>query len=164
MLILLIGPKGGGKSHIGRLLEARSGVHFFHVEPHWMAYHEECARLGRERSIAEGIRRVRPAITEALQRHRHVCIETTGASREILDDLLSFGADHPLLLARIHAPLPVCLERIAARDQTHQIPMDEAGIRKVYELGAVLDLSFDLTLENTSLSDAQIVEAFAPYL
>ena len=163
MLILLIGPKGSGKSHIGRLLESVYGIHFFHVEPHWMKYHDECASTGRPVSLAEGIERVRHAIADALEAHQHVCIETTGASSEILDDLRSFGASHSILLAKIEAPLSLCLERIAIRDPTSQIPMEQAEIRRVYKPGQAVDLPFDLTLENVDLSEAEILQPFAEF-
>jgi len=164
MLILLVGPKGSGKSHVGRLLESRLGVRFFHVEPLWLAYHDECARTGRDGRIAEGVRRIHPAIAEALETHRHVSVETTGASAEILDDLLSFRASHPVLLARLRAPLPVCLARIAARDPSHQIAMDEAGIRRVHELSDALDLDFDIVLDTAALGDEEILEAFGRFV
>lgn len=164
MLIVLIGPKGSGKSHIGRLLETRLGVHFFHVEPHWMDYFDDCDRRGVERSIGGGIEHVHPVLEEGLGRHDRICIETTGASREILDDLLSFEAVGPLRLIRIEAPLEVCLERIRRRDPTHQIPMDEAGIRRVYALGRELDLDFDLVVENVSLSEEEIIRRLRPVL
>jgi len=92
MFVLLVGPKGSGKSHIGRILERRLGVSFFHVEPLWMSYHAECARSGRRPDIPEGIARIHPLIADALRAHEHVCVETTGASPEILDDLLSLAA------------------------------------------------------------------------
>lgn len=160
MLILLIGPKGSGKSHIGRLLEARLGVHFFHVEPHWMSYYAECAAAGRPVSIAEGIERVHPLIADALATRAHVCVETTGASAEILDDLLSFKERFDLLLVQVEAPLSLCLERIAARDQASQIPMQEADIRKVYALSTSVDLPFDIVLENVALAEEQILRSF----
>lgn len=160
MLVLLIGPKGAGKSHIGRILEARLGVHFFHVEPLWMAYHAECADAGRTVVIAEGVGRVHPRIAEALPEHEHVCVETTGASSEILDDLLALGEEHGLLTVKIEVPLDVCLERIRGRSPTHQIPMEEAMIRKVYELSESLDMPFDLLIENLRLSDDELVELF----
>ena len=163
MLILLIGPKGSGKSHIGRLLESACEVHFFHVEPHWMKYHEECATAGSTVSITEGIERVHPAIADALEAYQHVCVETTGASSEILEDLLSFGESVPILLAKIEVPLSLCLERIAIRDPKSQIPMEQAEIRRVYELGQTVVLPFDLTLENVDLSEAEILQPFAEF-
>lgn len=49
MLILLIGPKGSDKSHIGRILELSLGGHFFHVETLWMAYNAEVFSIARAR-------------------------------------------------------------------------------------------------------------------
>lgn len=160
MFILLVGPKGSGKSHIGRLLEADLGVHFFHVEPLWMSYYADCARDGRAPAIAEGIVRVRPAIQQALSRHRHVCIETTGASTEILQDLLTVAAPEETLLVRVRAPLSVCLERVVSRDQTHQIPMEEEMIRRVHALAEQVELPFAIDLENVSLTEQEVLAPF----
>lgn len=160
MLILLVGPKGSGKSHVGRLIEARLGVHFFHVEPHWMGYHADCAAAGRPVSIAEGIGRVHSLIADQLRSGEAVCVETTGASAEILDDLLVLGKHFGLLLVRVEAPLALCLKRVAARDQTNQIPMSEEGIRGVYARAAAVDLPFDIVLENKGLTEEQILRPF----
>ncbi len=160
MLIILIGPKGSGKSHIGRLLESEFGVHFFHVEPLWMAYHAECSKEGREPRISDGVKRVHPAIAAAMRVHQHVCVETTGASPEILEDLLSLAGPDTRLLVRVHAPLSICLARIVGRDQTHQIPLSREEIERVYTLSAALDIKFDLSFENVSLADGEILEPF----
>lgn len=164
MLVLLVGPKGSGKSHIGRVLERALGVRFCHVEPRWMAYHAECRAAGREPVIAEGIARVHPTIAEELRESEHLCVETTGASPEILNDLLSLASPSETLLVRVAAPLELCLERIRERDRTHQIPMDPDGIRTVYERSVAADLSSALTLENTALSEEEIVDAFRAHL
>ena len=164
MLILLIGPKGSGKSHIGRILEARLGVHFFHVEPLWMAYHAGRADAGKPVDIAEGVATVHPRIAEDLTQHEHVCVETTGASREILDDLLHFGEEYGLLTAKVAVPLDVCLKRIRRRNPTHQIPMEEDMIHRVYELAESLEMPFDLVIENLDLSDDEIVKRFGSVL
>ena len=164
MLILLIGPKGSGKSYVGRLLESALKVRFLHVEPLWMEYYADCERESRARSITEGIKTVRPAIVAALREHDHVCVETTGASPEILDDLISLGTAAGVLLVRIHAPLTTCLARIATRDTTHQILMDTEAIKQVYALSSKVTARFAVTLENVSLTDHEILEAFAPFL
>ncbi len=159
MFILLVGPKGSGKSHIGRIIERRLGVHFFHVEPLWMAYHAQCKSLGREPTVAEGIRTIHPKIAEALRSHPHVCVETIGASSELLTDLLSLAPPEATLMIRVSAPLDLCLHRIATRDQTHQIPMGLEAIRKTYELSAALRLNAALVFENEALSEEEIVSA-----
>jgi shikimate kinase len=161
MFVLLVGPKGSGKSHIGRLLERRRGVHFFHVEPLWMRYYADCRAAGREPVIAEGIGRVHPEIVAALSAHPHVSVETTGASPEILSDLLTLRPPADTLVVRVDAPLDLCLERIAARDQTNQIPMDVESIRRVYELGRTAVPDAALTIRNVALGDDAILAAFA---
>jgi shikimate kinase len=160
MLVLLVGPKGSGKSHIGRILEQQLGVSFFHVEPLWMSYYAECRASGRQPVITEGIAKVHPLIVDALRTHEHVCVETTGVSAEILNDLLSVQHSAKTLVVRVSAPLDLCLERITARDQTNQIPMDVESIRKVYALSETTELRPDLTLENVQLSEADIVSLF----
>ncbi len=164
MLILLIGPKGGGKTHVGRLLERRYGVHFFHAERHWMVYHARCKDLGVTPNIAEGIQSVHPLLEDALRSYPRVSVETTGASREILDDLSTLRCPVPILRVRLVTPLQVCLQRVASRDASAQIPADRAMIERVHRLNEELDLPWDLVLENTDLSEQEIVEAFAPLL
>jgi shikimate kinase len=161
MLILLIGPKGSGKTHIGRLLARRWGVHFFRVESHWMRYHTECTVAGRPVRIDEGIERIHPAIIHALSTYEQVCVETTGASPEILDSLLLIGERFGRILVQVRAPLSLCLTRIAARDPSRQIPMQDENIRTVHALSSAVDLPFDITLENIDLSEEQILRPFS---
>ena len=164
MLILLVGPKGSGKSYIGRLLESVNGVHFLDVESLWMAYYAECARAGRPVDIGEGVRRVGPLLRNALSTREHVAVETTGGSVEILEDLLAVGDEYGLLTIRVAAPLEVCLERIATRDQRQQIPTDGDVIRRLHRISIELDMTFDIVLENTKLTDERIVEIVSPHV
>ena len=164
MFILLIGPKGSGKTHIGRVLQDAWDVHFFPVERYWKAYHEECVRQGREQAIQDGISIVHPEIGRALRRHRHVCVETTGASLEILNSLLSLQDAAPILV-RVQAPFEICLERIRRRDPEDQIPIRDELIAEIYQRSQAIDLAFDLELDNsTSLTDRQILDAFTPLI
>ncbi len=160
MFVLLIGPKGSGKSHIGRVLEARLGVHFFDVEPLWVAYYAECDASHRQPVIADGIARVGPVLIRALEEHAHVCVETTGASPEILEALLSLRPRSEIFVARVRAPLEVCLRRVSSRDQTRQIPMEMEAIGKVHALSESLQLRSDITLNNVQLTESEIVHLF----
>jgi len=157
MLILLLGPKGSGKTYIGRLLEMHFGIAFCAVEPLWMAYHAECAREGRTPDITEGIARVHPRISAALAEHAHVCVETTGASAEILAALLDLTPAEQRRIVRVRAPLERCLERIATRDAQQHIPVDLATIRRAHTLSESLSLATDLELDNHEASEGQLV-------
>jgi hypothetical protein len=136
MFVVRVGPKGSGKTRIGRLLEQALDVRFFHVEPLWMAYHAECKAAGRQPDIAQGVSLVHPRISAALATSGHLCVETTGASPEILTGLLSLAPQANTLVVRVNAPLELCLRRIAARDQTDQIRMDVQSIAQVHALSA----------------------------
>jgi shikimate kinase len=160
MFILLVGPKGSGKSYIGRTLEKHLGVLFFHVEPLWMSYYAECEASNRQPLISEGIASMHAPILDALRAHEHVCIETTGASTEIMNDLLSLTDPTKTLIVRVSAPLELCLERIVTRDQTYQVAMDVESIRQVYALSEAAQLQPDLILENAQLNEAEIISLF----
>ena len=164
MLILLIGPKGSGKSHVGRLLESALGLHFFQVEPLWMKYYEDCKNEGRDPVISEGVARIHPKIKESRREHQHVCVETVGASKEILDDLLHLDSQSPPLLVRVDAPLSLCLVRIESRDPRQQIPSNLDTIYKSYELSRRIELPFDIVLQNAFLTPDQILEPFKKVL
>lgn len=124
--------KGSRKSYIGRPLERSLGVLFFDVEPLWFEHYAACKASGPQPSISEGSSKVCPQIVEALRTNENVCVETAGASPEILNDLLSLAAPSETLVVRLSTPLELCLVRIATRDQTNQVPMDAESVRNVY--------------------------------
>jgi shikimate kinase len=161
VLIVLVGPKGSGKSHVGRTLERDLGIHFLHVEPLWMRYHAKCEAAGVEPNLAEGLRAVHRGIAEALRTHEHVCVETTGAAPVILDDLLSLAPPAATLVARLDAPLELCLERIRQRNPTEQIPVDVDAIRRIHALSVAAAVAPALTLDSATLSEDEIVAKFA---
>jgi predicted kinase len=164
MLIVLVGPKGSGKSHIGRLLERAFGVRFLHVERLWMQYYAECERVGRPPDIAEGIGQIHPRIAEAILGDRHVCVETTGASQEILEGLLSLAPVHERIVVRVTAPLELCQERIALRDPSHQIPVPPDVVKRIFRMSLSAPAEADLTLENVGLSDSALIQHFRAVL
>jgi len=107
---------------------------------------------------------VHPQIALSLQQHEHVCVETTGASDEILTGLLALAPAASVLKVRVAAPLDLCLQRVATRDSAGQIPMDSAGVRRVYQLSMQCTVEPDVALDNLALTDDQIVALFVPRL
>ena len=89
-----------------------------------------------------------------------MCIETTGASSEILDNLLPLDRDGGILLVRIQASLETCL-RIANRDPTQQISLDRDSITEVYRLSTSLDLPFDRVIQNEQATEQEIAQVFS---
>jgi gluconate kinase len=152
MLLILLGPKGSGKSFIGALLEERCGIRFVRVEPLWKAYFERCASSGTPPDIGVGIGEVHPVVRRALAEFRHVAVETTGASQPILADLLDLAPSDQTLIVRVQAPLDLCVARIASRDATAHIAVDEGMIRQVHALSEAVDIAPDLVILNVDVS------------
>jgi shikimate kinase len=164
MLILLVGPKAAGKSHVGRVLADACGVEFVHVESIWLKWDRECRRGGVEPSIEGGLARVKEEVARALTRHPHVSVETTGASEPILAGLLALVPPEDLLLVRVWAGLETCLARFRARDSSDHLPTDEEVVRRVHALAREVSLSWNVELVNEGLSREEIVEAFRDVL
>ncbi len=163
MLIILVGARGSGKSHIGRVLEREFGVRFFEVEPLWMAYLSECREAGRLPVIPEGIALIHPEIRSALAQHGRLCVETTGAAQEILDGLVRLRPRDKVIVVKISAPAELCLQRLEAGNSTRRIPMDAEEIRKVNAMSGAAWIDADLDIHNEALNDEEIAAAFQPH-
>lgn len=96
-----------------------------------------------------------------MREHGHLSVDTTGASAEILHDLLGIEPRPRILIVRVSAPLPLCLERIARREGTNHLPVVEETVRKVHALSESLRLPFDVSIRNDGPTDDDIVSLLA---
>lgn len=149
-VVVLLGPKGAGKSHLGRLLDRRLGIAFLDVEAIFRA-------MADPADVATGYATVAQGVDVLLQRQPAVSLELTGAAPPTADLLNTLSRRHTVRLIAVRASLGLCFERIAARDASLHLPADEALIEKVHTLSTALDLDFDLVLENTGISDDELV-------
>jgi shikimate kinase len=146
-ILLLVGPKGAGKSHLGTLAEARLGARFLRVEPIFQEVQRNSTATGTARD-AEGYGRVLEAVAEALAAHDLVVLETTGASPALplfLEGLRGLGR---VRLVAVRAPLDRCLERVRSRDQSVHIPVSDQRVTEINALAAQVELPWDLVLDN----------------
>ncbi len=114
-VVVLIGPKGAGKSTIAELLETRLGIRFVRVEPIFLAVYET---LGGTHPDYErrGFQAVLQALKTEMEHAEILCFESTGASRYtqwLLDEL---GRSATVVPIRVVANGTQCLERIHHRD------------------------------------------------
>ena len=158
MLVLLVGPKGSGKTHIGRILEKHFGIHFFEAEKHWIEFTGKYPNCDKQAFLSDGISFVNSRLLESIGHHQKVSIETTGASQEILDSLLSHMDPNNDVIIRIRAPLDLCLKRIKSRSQTHHLKVDDSVVRAAYELSTTLDLDSNIQIENVDADEATLVQ------
>ena len=84
-IILLVGPKGSGKTHIGGLLQARLNIRFVRIEDIWLALQKERDDFLSPAYLAEGFARTLAHIEDELNAHDTICLETTAANETIRD-------------------------------------------------------------------------------
>lgn len=146
-IVLLVGPKGAGKSTIGDLLQRELGIPFLRVEAVWLAVrdrvgaaHPEFERLGHEAVIVR--------ISEELTRTDTLCIESTGASKHTPWFLEELGKLAHVLPVRILAEPQLCKERIRTRDASIHIPVSDDQVERINELAFQVDLPWAAEIDN----------------
>lgn len=146
VVLVLVGPKGCGKSTLGRWLAADLGGHFLDVE---LIAREVLATTGGK--IDDGYSRACfAAIASAIDRADGplLILETTGAAPEteaFLDDL---RRRHQVRLVRVRASKSVCSERIATRDASRQVDVPPELIEKMHALTEALSWQWDGEIDN----------------
>jgi shikimate kinase len=162
-LVVLVGPKGSGKTTLGRMLARARGWHFLEVE---LIAKRVLAASGNV--IDEGYaKRAFDAIVSEVDtidtQYSTIVLETTGASDQTERFLAALREGHALCLVRVVASEEVCAARIDARDPSRQVQVSRELVREMHARTEALDLEWDLVVVNDPPLSADQVEAvFAP--
>lgn len=155
-IIVLVGPKGAGKSSIGRLIEKTYGCLFLHVELIFLDVQKR--GLPFEEYVSTGYHLVQEAVEALVQQKQCVIFETIGVADAFLELLTSLKKKYSVFLIQIRVPSHVALERVLSRDQTHQIQLEKEVIAHMNEQSLQMKLAYDLILENEQATDAQLIQ------
>lgn len=155
-IIILVGPKGAGKSSIGRLIEKTYGCLFLHVELIFLDVQKR--GLPFEEYVATGYHLVQEAVEALVQQKQCVIFETIGIADAFLELLTSLKKKYSVFLIQVRVPSHVALERVSSRDQTHQIQLEKEVIAHMNEQSLQMKLEYDLILENEQATDAQLIQ------
>ncbi|MCI0533472.1 hypothetical protein L0Y49_04610, partial [bacterium] len=153
---ILMGPKGSGKTYVGTILQQYFGVRFLSVEKIFMQI-SHGRDISNKHFLKEGYDAVLSAIGEVLATLDGVCIESTGAFYYFPQFLKKLRTRYAVKLIRVLAPLPLCLERIQERDEKKHIPMSRTTIEEVYHKSMSLRYRYLLTINNTDLTEREIL-------
>ena len=154
-LIILVGPKGSGKTYIGTLVHEKLGIPFLRVEDIWLSVKSE--RFSEE-YYTDGFRRVEEEIDRQLNNTGLLLIESTGASEYFAPFLSAVRQKYSLKLIRIDASPDTCRRRIKTRDTSVHIPVSDNRIEQINKEASEVHLDFDAVIENENTPDEEILE------
>ena len=161
-LVILVGPKGSGKSTIGTILSQVLPVCFFRVEPIFVANQVEGGLAG-DALLWRGFERVEARLDELFEQHETVVIETTAAWGPYAEILRRYRERYTVRLVRLRAPLATCLDRVRTRDASEHIPVSDDRVHAINEIADRIELDWDLELDNSTPASAEAIRvAFAP--
>jgi 2-phosphoglycerate kinase len=149
-LLILVGPKGSGKTHIGAVVERMLGIRFLRVEPIF---------LGHETFLG-AVSDVQRQIDPALAAGDSVIIESTGAAPDYVRSLQH--RYERVRLVQMRASAETCFRRFNQRDTSQHIPVSDARFHEINEQAARAAFEWNCVLDNeTGLTDEDIVRLIA---
>jgi shikimate kinase len=155
---VLIGPKGSGKSYVGRLLEKELGISFLPIEEIFIGLQK--TGVSTPTVQEQGYTLVEARVLEMLATEQAVSFEITvltPASKKLLTRL---GKQAQVELIRVDAPPDTCLSRIKSRDQASHIKITEERIAGINRISARQQIDARLQIDTSQLGDAQILTQF----
>lgn len=150
-LILLIGPKGSGKTHIGSVVEKELEIPFLRVEPLWLAL----------KSGEDGWKVVEREIDRLFETSDWLVIESLGAGEGFNGMRRALASKYELKYVRVLTDLEECLRRVQTRDSALHIQVSDDRVAVYNEIAAKVELPWTSVIDNNGPATAEkIVEVF----
>ncbi|HOW43718.1 MAG TPA: AAA family ATPase [Candidatus Aminicenantes bacterium] len=155
-VIVLVGPKGAGKTTIGEFLAGELGIRFLRVEPLFLEAH---VRLGASHPDPDrlGFEAVLASLAAALRECDVACLESTGASPHFPWLLAEMGRLARVALVRVLADPAQCIARIRGRDASVHIPVSQDDIARINALACRKTLPWDAVIDNRGRFDGALI-------
>ena len=155
-VLILIGPKGSGKSYIGRLIENDLGIKFLSIEP---IFHKILGNSNKldKKVEKEGYDKVEKEIDSIFSNDDTVTIESTGSFEYFFKLLKNLKSKYSVKFIQIYTSLELCAERLRHKDPSIHVPFSARQIKEINEKSSNLKLEYDLIIDNSKLSDTEIV-------
>lgn len=157
-VFILIGPKGSGKTYIGKLLEKKLKITFINVEALLIKYIEE-NDLTTDKLNRHGFDIEEQEIDRVLSEENSVIFDATGASIYLPSFLESLGTKYLVKYVKIFCPNEVCFKRVKARVSSEQFKVSDELVLEINNRAKDLVLNWDLIIDNTSFKSSDDITA-----
>jgi shikimate kinase len=162
LIIILIGPKGSGKTYLGALLERYFNITFLRVEPIFLKLKEE--NLPFDEYVQKGFNIVRDEIKELMQSSDKLVFETTGAVAEVANLINSLKSEFRVIKVKLDVPAEMCWQRFKSRDSSSHIPVSDNFFNEINaQVGRYID-GYDYSYSNYGKTDAEVILFFKDML
>lgn len=148
-VILLVGPKGSGKTTLGGLLGRELGLIFLRVEPIYLRVLRDNPAVDPASLEPVGFGAILEEVNRSAELRPVVCIESTGTAGYFPEFLTQLQARHRVTLVRVSAPAETCVARVRERDSADHIPVSDDRVREINRVVEGVNLPWDLEVDNS---------------
>jgi shikimate kinase len=152
-IILLVGPKGAGKSTLGEALARALPIAFLRVEPLYLDVMRTHTHVDGVELERRGFDAIRHAIDDLARHNPIVCFESTGTARVFFGFLHQLRERYAVYLVRVTAPASICLERVRSRSSSNHIPVSDERVQEINRIAAAVALDWHLELDTSNEAD-----------
>lgn len=137
-VVILVGMKGSGKTHIGTIVSQNTDIVFLRVEPLWLSLasgEDGWAKIGRE-------------VDRILCSADTVMIESLGGTPGFKRLLANLSAKYCVKLVRVLASPEICLSRVRTRSKEEHIPVSDNQVVKYNIMASQVVMDWDAEIDN----------------
>ncbi len=144
-VVILVGMKGSGKTHIGTIVAQNTDIAFLRVESLWLSLV----------SGEDGWSKIEREVDLVLSRADTVMIESLGGTPGFTRLHANLSAKYRVKLVRVYADQETCLHRVRTRDSEEHIPVSDDQVIQYNELASQVVLDWDAEIDNNEPATAE---------
>ena len=158
-LLVLVGPKGSGKTRIAKLLETHLGVRFLRVEPVFREAYSEGRKLA---AIYDALGE---RIAREFEETDSLVIESLGIAKDFKPFLVQLLCEYNVKLVRLRVPPEVCLKRARSPEEGGPVDVTDEQLRELNFASEQVEMEWDLEITNEDgIRDDAILVSLRPLL
>ena len=147
-IYLLIGPKGSGKSFIGKLIDTQFDIRFLRVEDWVKNLSPQSAAMEDESYLEAVFYEIEHGVRRELKKASPVVFESTGLTTYFDEMFARLSRDFRMTTIGVRADPVCCLERVKSRDQSIHIDIPIDTVKAINDQVLEKNMKTDYILQN----------------